>query len=73
MTCNCTHGCTETAEGIGPYPTLCDVCGLATALNSTKCGLPWTPLQEIKLEPVERITEAQKGAALQNWVAENGF
>lgn len=73
MTCNCTHGCKRDAEGSGPYPTLCDVCGLATALNSSKCGLPYTPTVWPKLDPEVPITDAQKDEAIQTFVAENGF
>lgn len=73
MTCNCECKCQRRAEGIGHYPTLCDVCGLSVALNSTKCGLPYKP--EVYAEPdkLEPISDAAKDKAIQEWVAENGF
>jgi hypothetical protein len=52
---------------------LCDVCGLSVALNSSKCGLPYQRPQEIKLVPLEPISDAAKDKALQEFVAENGF
>lgn len=73
MTCNCTCGCDSKADGSGPTPSLCMECGLTNSLNSMKHGLPYRPPPEIKLEPLERISDAQKDKALQAFVAENGF
>jgi hypothetical protein len=54
-------------------PQLCLACDLCDALGSDKHGLPYTPAPIIKLDPLVPISDAQKDAALQNWVAENGF
>lgn len=65
MTCNCVCQCQRKAEGIGRYPTLCDVCGLSVALNSSKCGLPYEAPKLEKLEPLEPISDAAKDKAIE--------
>jgi hypothetical protein len=73
MTCNCVHVCTNEAEGTGQYPTLCDVCGLSVALNSSKCGLPYVAPVWPKLEPEVPVTDEQKDQAISAAVSELGL
>jgi hypothetical protein len=73
--CACICKCKREADD-NIVPTLCIGCRLCADIDRSakpRHGLPYTPASIIKLDPIVPISDAQKDAALQNWVAENGF
>ncbi len=73
MICNCIHGCQNEADGTGPVPTMCTNCCIYNGLNDPEHQLPLMPAAESKLEPIEKIPDAQKDAAIQDYIARNGL
>lgn len=73
MICNCIHGCQNEADGDGPVPTMCTDCSIYNGLNDPAHQLPFLPAADIKLDVLEPITDGQKDAALQDYIARNGF
>lgn len=74
MKCQCICNCKEDAcEDPNRIPELCIACNLCDALGSARHGLPYVAPVYKPLEPLAPVTDQQKDAAIQEWVAENGF
>ena len=75
MICICICHCSNIADDRWE-PKLCIACSLCSVIDQSanpKHGMPDEPAPEVKLVPLEPISDAQKDKALQEWVSNNGF
>lgn len=75
MICACICHCDKEADDRWE-PKLCIACSLCSVIDQSanpKHGMPDEPSPEVKLEPLEPISDAQKDKAIESAIAEAGL